>query len=221
MKHTKEQIDKIVTEFIDAIDWNKTHKMFMRVKELCGISEKCVSEKTPNQLRRWVENRAYGLMTTEDLEVGYRIETNCIIIEYVEDDYLEMSFKFGPEYEDCDEKLEFIPENFKQTYDSSPEPPDVIIYNDLLNIGDDCDNVEKTEETCVPENFFDFIQNIYERFTTDKPAEWRDGQFIFNYIEKTYGAVAREVQFTDGVDCYYLDNKIEEFLLAVWKRIKK
>ena len=44
-----------------------------------------------------------------------------------------------------------------------------------------------------------------------KPKEWRDGQFVFNYIDSVYG-VARQVQFDDKVDCYYLDKNIDEFL---------
>lgn len=45
----------------------------------------------------------------------------------------------------------------------------------------------------------------------NKPADWRPGQFVFNYIDERYG-VARNVQFIDGVDCFYNDNKIEEFI---------
>ena len=45
----------------------------------------------------------------------------------------------------------------------------------------------------------------------DKPKEWRDGQFVFNYINEVYG-VARYVQFIDGIDCYYNDEKIDQFI---------
>ena len=45
----------------------------------------------------------------------------------------------------------------------------------------------------------------------DKPKEWRKGQFVFNYIDAVYG-VARNVQFIDGVDCFYDDSKIDEFI---------
>jgi hypothetical protein len=44
-----------------------------------------------------------------------------------------------------------------------------------------------------------------------KPNGWRDGQFVFNYIDEVYG-VARYVQFIDGVDCFYDDEKIDEFI---------
>ena len=45
-----------------------------------------------------------------------------------------------------------------------------------------------------------------------KPKEWRDGQFVFNMIDHIYG-VARIVQFNHGVDCFYNDDKIEEFFI--------
>ena len=44
-----------------------------------------------------------------------------------------------------------------------------------------------------------------------KPKDWRDGQFVFNYIDEIYG-VARYVQFSEGVDCFYDDRKIDEFI---------
>ena len=46
----------------------------------------------------------------------------------------------------------------------------------------------------------------------NKPEQWRDGQFVFNYIEENYCGVGRYVQFIEGVDCYYDDNKIDEFI---------
>lgn len=45
----------------------------------------------------------------------------------------------------------------------------------------------------------------------NKPSGWRDGQFVFNYIDAGYG-VARAAQFDKGVDCFYNDNVIEEFI---------
>ena len=44
-----------------------------------------------------------------------------------------------------------------------------------------------------------------------KPAEWRDGQFVFNYIDNEY-CVARTAQFKYGVDCFYNDDKTDEFI---------
>lgn len=45
----------------------------------------------------------------------------------------------------------------------------------------------------------------------NKPKDWRDGQFVFNYIDEAYG-VARTVQFCENVDCFYDDTKIDEFI---------
>lgn len=43
----------------------------------------------------------------------------------------------------------------------------------------------------------------------------RYGQSVFNYIEEKYG-VARYVQFSDGIDCFYNDSKVELFIEAAW-----
>lgn len=45
----------------------------------------------------------------------------------------------------------------------------------------------------------------------NKPEGWRNGQFVFNYIDRNYG-VARTVQFKDGVDCFYDDDSIDSFI---------
>lgn len=39
----------------------------------------------------------------------------------------------------------------------------------------------------------------------------RKGQFVFNYIDANYG-VARYVQFIEGIDCFYNDDKIDQFI---------
>lgn len=52
-----------------------------------------------------------------------------------------------------------------------------------------------------------------------KPKEWRDGQFVFNYIDEHYAPVARQVQFQDGIDCFYRDDMIDDFIDACALRI--
>lgn len=52
-----------------------------------------------------------------------------------------------------------------------------------------------------------------------KPDYIRRGQCVFNYIESTYGVVAREVQFEDKIDCFYDDSMILKFVVACFKRI--
>lgn len=51
-----------------------------------------------------------------------------------------------------------------------------------------------------------------------KPKFWRDGQFVFNYINKNY-RVARYVQFIDGIDCFYNDEKIDEFIVRCYETL--
>ena len=53
-----------------------------------------------------------------------------------------------------------------------------------------------------------------------KPINWREGQFIFNYIEVNYGPeISRAVQSEDGVDCFHDDSQIDKFLECCTKRI--
>lgn len=53
----------------------------------------------------------------------------------------------------------------------------------------------------------------------DREPHIREGQFVFNYIERKYGNVAREVMDIDGVDCFYRDREIIKFLKCVHKRL--
>jgi hypothetical protein len=48
-------------------------------------------------------------------------------------------------------------------------------------------------------------------YSNPKPKSWREGQFVFNVVDSLYG-VARIAQFEYGVDCFYNDDKIDEFL---------
>ena len=57
-----------------------------------------------------------------------------------------------------------------------------------------------------------------EIYSVPQPPYWRKGQFVFNYIDQIYD-VARDVQFKDNVDCFYNDDKIDEFLECVIKRL--
>lgn len=52
----------------------------------------------------------------------------------------------------------------------------------------------------------------------NKPKDWRDGQFVFNYINEKY-RVARYVQFINGVDCFHNDEKIDEFIVRCYETI--
>ena len=71
----------------------------------------------------------------------------------------------------------------------------------------------------IDNDFNKFTGSIWER-VGKSPKNWRQGQKVFNAVESLYGSVAREVQFQDGVDCFYDDNMIDEFLKKVWNRLK-
>ena len=43
------------------------------------------------------------------------------------------------------------------------------------------------------------------------PKIWRKGQSVFNYIDNVYG-VARNIQFGYGIDCFYNDDCIDDFI---------
>ena len=43
------------------------------------------------------------------------------------------------------------------------------------------------------------------------PKNWRKGQSVFNYIDNVYG-IARTIQFKYGIDCFYNNDNIDEFL---------
>ena len=65
----------------------------------------------------------------------------------------------------------------------------------------------------------EFITNIWKN-VDNCPQEWRLGQKVFNVCEYLYGRVARDAQIIDGVDCFYDDRKVEDFINAVWERLK-
>lgn len=64
-----------------------------------------------------------------------------------------------------------------------------------------------------------------------RPEYLRKGQYIFNWIDQNFqipeqfnfknSSIARQVQFIDGIDCFYDDSKINEFLDACLVRINK
>lgn len=47
----------------------------------------------------------------------------------------------------------------------------------------------------------------------------RKGQAIFNYVDENYG-IAREAQIVHKIDCYYFDEKIEEFIQCTYNILK-
>ena len=63
-------------------------------------------------------------------------------------------------------------------------------------------------------------KEVFTAMQSKKPAWYRKGQFVFNYIDFEYG-VARAVQFDDGIDCFYVDENIDAFLEACVERINQ
>ena len=66
------------------------------------------------------------------------------------------------------------------------------------------------------EEFLDEVNKLVD----ECPKIWRRGQSVFNVVEALYGETVRDVQFIDRIDCFYKDENIDQFLDAVWKRIK-
>ncbi len=67
--------------------------------------------------------------------------------------------------------------------------------------------------------FKKFREGIFSAMK-NKPSYYRDGQFVFNYIDENYG-VARTVQFKDKIDCFYNDKNIEDFIAVSFKEFTK
>jgi hypothetical protein len=67
----------------------------------------------------------------------------------------------------------------------------------------------------------DFRNTILHLMKSDKPKQWRDGQFVFNYMETVYGQVARISQFRDGIDCFYNDDNIDAFIKNCYEILRK
>jgi len=77
---------------------------------------------------------------------------------------------------------------------------------------------ECDEQELVDLTFEQFRSKVLSYANNQRPLLWRRGQSVFNYINSRYH-VARDVQFLDGVDCYYNDNMIDQFISLSWKRI--
>lgn len=68
-------------------------------------------------------------------------------------------------------------------------------------------------------SFEEFRSFVFKK-VKECPDEWRKGQSVFNVIDSEF-AVARTVQFTKHIDCFYLDNMIDEFINASYDVYKE
>lgn len=62
------------------------------------------------------------------------------------------------------------------------------------------------------------VKQIAKSIISENPYI-RYGQAIFNYVDEKYG-VARIAQFDYGIDCFYDDTKVEQFLDQCYELIK-
>ena len=69
------------------------------------------------------------------------------------------------------------------------------------------------------EEFGELIKAIAKSIIEESP-HIRYGQAVFNYVDEKYG-VARIAQFDYGIDCFYDDTKVEQFLDKCYELIKK
>jgi hypothetical protein len=64
----------------------------------------------------------------------------------------------------------------------------------------------------------DHVKQIAKSIIYENPYI-RYGQAVFNYVDEKYG-VARIAQFDYGIDCFYDDTKVEQFLDQCYELIK-
>lgn len=87
------------------------------------------------------------------------------------------------------------------------EPGIYIWYIDYAKWLEEKITTQKNKKNMTMEDFFEDVMTALE----NKPENCQEGQFIYNYIQKEYG-VANSVRRIDGVDCFYDNSKIEEFI---------
>lgn len=58
---------------------------------------------------------------------------------------------------------------------------------------------------------FDEYKQLIDNEIVNYPSTWREGQKVFNAIDSLFN-VARKTQFEKGVDCFYVDSNIDDFI---------
>lgn len=61
---------------------------------------------------------------------------------------------------------------------------------------------------------------LVKEFLTNlpKPKEWREGQFVYNTLYKIDGAAVLITKYAYTTDCFYNDDKIDDFI-KYWTKI--
>ena len=67
---------------------------------------------------------------------------------------------------------------------------------------------------------FEEFNEMIKRDIKPLPNNWRYGQKVFNYIDANFPYLARDVQMIDGVDCFYDDNVVDEFIICSYERLR-
>lgn len=67
---------------------------------------------------------------------------------------------------------------------------------------------------------FEEFNEVVKKDIKSLPDNWRYGQKVFNYIDANFLHIARDVQMIDGVDCFYDDSVVDEFIVRSYERIR-
>lgn len=67
---------------------------------------------------------------------------------------------------------------------------------------------------------FEEFNEVVKKDIKPLPDNWRYGQKVFNYIDANFLHIARDVQMIDGVDCFYDDSVVDEFIVCSYERIR-
>ena len=51
-----------------------------------------------------------------------------------------------------------------------------------------------------------------------KPKEWREGQFVYNILYKINGTAVLVTKYAHNTDCFYNDDKIDDFI-ECWTKL--
>ena len=141
------------------------------------------------------------------------------VFNYIESEYgvardVEFVFDIDCYYND-DNIKEFILKSYELIKERFDEIQNNLSEEEVTKVEIENLKINKNRHKMKLEDFRTEVLSALE----SKPEKWRDGQFVFNYIDATYG-VARHLQFVKGIDCFYDDGLIDEFIVRSYEEIK-
>lgn len=177
-----------------------------------------------------------GELTTDGSTEGDNVGVSLIIDGYepgIEVWYIDYANWLEEKMEALEERLEDVDKlnnsiNDKNYYIKMLEHKVKTFENNMeseMKLEDFLSESTSTQENKIDNSennkieFEDFREDVLEAMK-NKPEQWRDGQFVFNYINEKYG-VARHVQYVIGIDCFYNNNRIDEFIRHSYDALKK